>query len=189
MAPEQVRAGKHADHRIDIYSLGVVFYEMIAGRQPFVGEHFSGLMLDIMQKDPPPLQSLRADCPKRLAGVIHRALARDLDKRYSSMPAFIAAVEEVGRTEIKLAMGTPPEGLITQIAMPRLTPDAQFPAPKDRRGASVAAAVGLALLASATWLWLDARRAPPREAAAPAAAPAAPPAAAPAAARPGTTSS
>ena len=60
MAPEQVRAGKHADHRIDIYSLGVVFYEMLAGRPPFVGEHFSGLMLDIMQRDPPPLSSLRA---------------------------------------------------------------------------------------------------------------------------------
>ena len=80
MAPEQVRAGKHADHRIDIYSLGVVFYEMLAGRPPFVGEHFSGLMLDIMQRDPPPLSSFREDVPRRLAGVIHRALARDLDQ-------------------------------------------------------------------------------------------------------------
>jgi len=196
MAPEQVRAGKHADHRIDIYSMGVVFYEMIAGRPPFVGEHFSGLMLDIMQKDPPPLQSLRADCPRRLAAVIHRALERDLDKRYRDMASFIAAVEEAGRIELKLAMGTPPEGLITQIAMPRLTPDAQFPAPKDRRSASVAAAVGLALLASAIWLWLDARNSPRREAAVPApvALPAAvppepssggPPTGMPAAARPG----
>ena len=63
MAPEQVRAGKHADHRIDIYSLGVVFYEMLAGRPPFVGEHFSGLMLDIMQRDPPPLHTLRDGRP------------------------------------------------------------------------------------------------------------------------------
>jgi serine/threonine-protein kinase len=134
MAPEQVRAGKHADHRIDIYSLGVVFYEMLAGRPPFVGEHFSGLMLDIMQRDPPPLASLRTDVPRRLAGVIHRALARELDRRYADMQTFILAVEAVGRDELKLAMGTPAEGLITQIAMPRLTPDGQYPVPKDRRG-------------------------------------------------------
>ena len=145
MAPEQVRAGKHADHRIDIYSLGVVFYEMLAGRPPFVGEHFSGLMLDIMQRDPPPLHTLRTDVPRRLAGVIHRALARDLDRRYPDMPTYIMAVEAVGRDELKLAMGTPPEGLITQLAMPRLTPDGQLPIPKDRRGIQVAIAVGLGL--------------------------------------------
>jgi serine/threonine-protein kinase len=195
MAPEQVRAGKHADHRIDIYSLGVVFYEMLAGRPPFVGEHFSGLMLDIMQRDPPPLASLREDVPRRLSGVIHRALARDLDKRFPDMPSFIMAVEAVGRDELKLAMGTPPEGLITQIAMPRLTPDGQFPAPKDRRGLGVAAAIGLGLIAGGTWLWLDTRGQPARpETPAPAASaavapaepqpspPSAPPAAEPAAA-------
>jgi tRNA A-37 threonylcarbamoyl transferase component Bud32 len=159
MAPEQVRAGKHADHRIDIYSLGVVFYEMLAGRPPFVGEHFSGLMLDIMQRDPPPLQSLRADVPRRLAGVIHKALVRDLDRRFPDMPSFILAVEVVGRDELKLAMGTPPEGLITQIAMPRLTPDGQFPVPKDRRGVGIAVAIGLGLAAGGLWLWLDTRHA------------------------------
>ena len=147
MAPEQVRAGKHADHRIDIYSLGVVFYEMLAGRPPFVGEHFSGLMLDIMQRDPPPLASLRTDVPRRLAGVIHRALARELDRRYADMQTFIMAVEAVGRDELKLAMGTPAEGLITQIAMPRLTPDGQYPVPKDRRGVAAAIAVGLGVAA------------------------------------------
>jgi serine/threonine-protein kinase len=160
MAPEQVRAGKHADHRIDIYSLGVVFYEMLAGRPPFVGEHFSGLMLDIMQRDPPPLPSLRADVPRRLAGVIHKALARDLDRRFPDMASFIEAVEAVGRGELKLAMGTPAEGLITQIAMPRLTPDGQFPVPKDRRGVGIAVAIGLGLAAGGIWLWLDTRHAP-----------------------------
>jgi serine/threonine-protein kinase len=161
MAPEQVRAGKHADHRIDIYSLGVVFYEMLAGRPPFVGEHFSGLMLDIMQRDPPPLHTLRTDVPRRLAGVIHRALARDLDRRYADMPTFIMAVEAVGRDELNLAMATPPEGLITQLAMPRLTPDGQLPTPKDRRGMQVAIAVGLGLAAAGTWLWIDMRREQP----------------------------
>src|SRR3954447_197604 len=149
MAPEQVRAGKTADHRVDIYSLGVVFYEMLAGRPPFVGEHFSGLMLDIMQRDPPSLASFRSDVPRRLAGVIHRALARDLDRRFPDMPTFIVAVEAVGRDELKLAMGTPAEGLITQIAMPRLTPDGQYPAPRARGGAGTAAAM--------PWGWPPAR--------------------------------
>jgi len=181
MAPEQVRAGKQADHRVDIYSLGVVFYEMLAGRPPFVGEHFSGLMLDIMQRDPPALASFRSDVPRRLAGVIHRALARDLDRRFTDMPTFIMAVEAVGRDELKLAMGTPAEGLITQIAMPRLTPDGQYPVPRDRRGIGVAFAIGLGLMAGAVWLWLDMRRDPPRqEVAAPA------PAAQPAVAGSGT---
>jgi len=179
MAPEQVRAGKHADHRIDVYSLGVVFYEMLAGRPPFVGEHFSGLMLDIMQRDPPPLQTLRADVPRRLAAVIHRALARDLEKRYADMNSYIVAVEGVGREELKLAMGTPPEGLITQLAMPRFTPDGQYPVPKDRRGFKVAAAIGLALAAGGTWLWLESRDVtnPPRQIPTPAAAQTAAPAA------------
>jgi tRNA A-37 threonylcarbamoyl transferase component Bud32 len=181
MAPEQVRAGKHADHRIDIYSMGVVFYEMIAGRPPFVGEHFSGLMLDIMQRDPPPLASLRTDVPKGLAGVIHKAIARDLDKRYPDMGSFIMGLEAVGRTELKLAMGTPPEGLITQLAMPRLTPDQQFPAPKDRRAAAIVAAIGVALVFSAVWLWVGSRHEPARqEAALPASAVPVPVSAAPA---------
>jgi eukaryotic-like serine/threonine-protein kinase len=181
MAPEQVRAGKHADHRVDIYSMGVVFYEMLAGRPPFVGEHFSGLMLDIMQRDPPPLASLRTDVPRRLAGVIHRALARELDRRYADMQTFILAVEAVGRDELKLAMGTPAEGLITQIAMPRLTPDGQYPVPKARRGVAAAIAVGLGVAAGGALLWLDTRREPHPEVAAPAQAQpsAQPPAAAP----------
>ena len=131
---------------------------MLAGRPPFVGEHFSGLMLDIMQRDPPPLHTLRTDVPRRLAGVIHRALARDLDRRYPDMPTYIMAVEAVGRDELKLPMGTPAEGLITQLAMPRLTPDGQLPIPKDRRGMQVAIAVGLGLAAAGTWLWIDMRR-------------------------------
>src|SRR3954468_9612016 len=148
---------------------------MLAGRPPFVGEHFSGLMLDIMQRDPPSLASLRSDVPRRLAGVIHRALARDLDRRFADMPTFIMAVEAVGRDELKLAMGTPAEGLITQIAMPRLTPDGQYAVPRDRRGIGVALAVGLGLAAGGTWLWLDTRREPARQetaAPAPAASPA-----------------
>ncbi|HEX3904970.1 MAG TPA: serine/threonine-protein kinase [Polyangia bacterium] len=101
MAPEQVRSGKNVDRRLDVYSLGVVFYETLAGRPPFVGEHFSGLMLDIMQREPPSLTSLRPEVPKQLAGVIHRALEKDVDRRFQDMPAFIEAVEAAAHEELQ----------------------------------------------------------------------------------------
>jgi tRNA A-37 threonylcarbamoyl transferase component Bud32 len=163
MAPEQVRSGKGADHRIDIYSLGVVFYEMLAGRPPFVGEHFSGLMLDIMQRDPPPLVGFRADVPRRLASVIHRALERDLEKRYLDMQGFIVALESVGRDELKLAMETPPEGLVTKLALPRLTPALQSEPLSQLRGRRLLGALGaiaVGVAAGGIYLWLQNRPVP-----------------------------
>jgi serine/threonine protein kinase len=163
MAPEQVRSGKSADHRIDIYSLGVVFYEMLAGRPPFVGEHFSGLMLDIMQRDPPPLGGLRTDVPRRLAAVIHRSLERDLDKRYTDMQSFITALESVGRDELKLAMETPPEGLVTKLALPRLTPSIparQVSSLRSGRVLGAAAAVAVGVAGGGLWLWMQSRNVP-----------------------------
>jgi eukaryotic-like serine/threonine-protein kinase len=160
MAPEQVRSGKGADHRIDIYSLGVVFYEMLAGRPPFVGEHFSGLMLDIMQRDPPPLVGFRSDVPRRLASVIHRALERDLEKRYLDMQGFIVALESVGRDELKLAMETPPEGLVTKLALPRLTPAIQLERQsplRDRRLLTAVSAIAVGAIFGALYLWFQGR--------------------------------
>ena len=156
MAPEQVRSGKGADHRIDIYSLGVVFYEMLAGRPPFVGEHFSGLMLDIMQRDPPPLVGFRTDVPRRLSSVIHRALERDLEKRYLDMQGFIVALESVGRDELKLAMETPPEGLVTKLALPRLTPPIQtMPPTRDRRLLGAVGAIAVGVVGGGLYLWVQ----------------------------------
>jgi len=124
MAPEQVRSGKGIDHRIDVYSLGVVLYEMLAGRAPFVNQHFSGLMLEIMQNEAPPLASFRPDVPRRLAGVIQRAMARDPDRRFADVPAFIGALEAVARDDLKMLVGTPPEGVLTRAGFPRPTPPA-----------------------------------------------------------------
>jgi serine/threonine-protein kinase len=157
MSPEQVRSGKGIDHRVDVYALGVVFYEILVGRPPFVGEHFSGLMLDIMQREPPPLVSLRSDVPKRLASVIHHALEKDVARRFPDVPSFIQAVEAAGREDLNLPMGTPPEGLITQIGLARSTPETQLmpswrlgPRPRARlRLALIAAGVGLAVGAMA----------------------------------------
>jgi eukaryotic-like serine/threonine-protein kinase len=122
MAPEQVRSGKGIDHRIDIYSLGVVLYEMLAGRAPFVNQHFSGLMLEIMQNEAPALSKFRPDVPRRLAGVIQRAMARDPDRRFADVPAFIGALEAVARDDLRMLVGTPAEGVLTRAGFPRPTP-------------------------------------------------------------------
>jgi tRNA A-37 threonylcarbamoyl transferase component Bud32 len=147
MAPEQVRSGKGIDHRIDIYSLGVVLYEMLAGRPPFVNAHFSGLMLDIMQNDAPPLAGFRADVPRRLAGVIQRAMAREADRRFADVPAFIGALEAVARDDLKMLVGTPPEGVLTRAGFPRPTPpSATEPLEVPRRPRRAALWIGGAAL-------------------------------------------
>jgi tRNA A-37 threonylcarbamoyl transferase component Bud32 len=152
MAPEQVRSGKGVDHRIDIYSLGVVLYEMLAGRAPFVNQHFSGLMLEIMQNEAPPLSKFRPDVPRRLAGVIQRAMARDPDRRFADVPAFIGALEAVARDDLKMLVGTPPEGVLTRAGFPRPTPPTaseplEVPRAKRREALWIGGSAALMILA------------------------------------------
>jgi serine/threonine-protein kinase len=175
MAPEQVRAGKGVDHRIDVYSLGVVLYEMLAGRPPYVNQHFSGLMLEIMQHDPPPLARFRPDVPRRLAGVIQRSMVRDPDRRFPDVPAFIQALEMVARDDLKMIVGTPPEGVITRAGFPRPTPTPSpgpgsppfgFPVPRSKYAvralvAGVFMAAGISAFAMAMWHWRTKDRAAP----------------------------
>jgi serine/threonine-protein kinase len=161
MAPEQVRSGKNADHRVDVYSLGVVLYEMLGGRPPFVGEHFSGLMLDIMQRDPPRLSGLRPDLPGRLVEVVHRALRKELDRRFADVASFMKAVEDVAREELEVSLGPAAEGVAAKIAAHRPTPEVRR-APRARRagwkvGLAIATATGLA--GGLSWWWLDGHRA------------------------------
>src|SRR4029078_6075731 len=89
------------------------------GRAPFVRELYSAVMVDIATSDPPPLSRFRPEIPRRLADVVARALERDVDRRYPNMHAFIRALEEVGREELHLLVGTPPQGLVTEISQPR----------------------------------------------------------------------
>jgi eukaryotic-like serine/threonine-protein kinase len=156
MAPEQVRGSNLVDRRADVYSLGVVLYEMLAGRPPFLGTHFSDVMLQIVNDDPPPLARFRPDTPRGLAQVVHRSLDRSTEARFPDMPSFMRALEEVARDELHLPVGTPPEGLITQMAL-RSTPHGRgLTAVRTRRNRSllIVAAVMLAAAGAAVW-WRD----------------------------------
>ena len=83
MSPEQAR-GQTVDGRSDLFSLGVVLYELIAGRRPFVGKTWNHTLLAIMDTEPAPIQRFAKGAPAALQQVLSRALANNRERRYQT---------------------------------------------------------------------------------------------------------
>jgi non-specific serine/threonine protein kinase len=81
MSPEQVE-GREIDRRSDIFSFGVVLYEMIAGRAPFHRDNFAATAFAIVKSDPEPLTNYRAEVPEALQSIVDKSLAKAMDDRY-----------------------------------------------------------------------------------------------------------
>jgi serine/threonine-protein kinase len=86
MSPEQA-AGASIDHRTDVYSLGVMLYEMVSGKLPFHADNFMGILTQHMYKAPVPINNLvgAPECPRGLEAIILKCLSKKQDARYRSM--------------------------------------------------------------------------------------------------------
>jgi serine/threonine-protein kinase len=96
MSPEQLR-GQRVDHRSDLFSLGVVIYEMATGQRPFLGATSIEISSSILHDRPKPVTELRADLPNGLQQILDRCLAKEVTERYVSGRELRQAIERLRR--------------------------------------------------------------------------------------------
>ena len=133
LAPEQA-SGKPVSPATDVYSLGIVLWELLAGDVPFVGENFVAVALRHVNEPPPDLRQRRPDVTPRLEAAIERALAKDPARRFPSMAAFAKEL----RACLAEADGETPPPSQDDAALTLVTPPARAPAraparPRGRR--------------------------------------------------------
>ncbi len=107
MAPEQARAEQSIDHRADIYAAGVMFYEMLCGRPPFVATTYLELVTQHLFDTPPALSSMRPEVPPALEQAVMRALEKDPAARHQSARDFAQAIPPAEAFEGEVWDGLP----------------------------------------------------------------------------------
>ena len=117
MSPEQAR-GERVDHRTDIYSFGVVVYEMAVGRLPFKGQTNVDLMHAVLHDSYKSASEINDKLPPQLSDIIDRAMARKPSDRYQTMQEMLEDLQRLS-IAVRLGAASVPDGIITPFVVPK----------------------------------------------------------------------
>ncbi len=145
MSPEQA-AGDPSDHRVDIYALGVVMYEMLTSRLPFEADSFTGVLAKHMYLDAPPPSSVRGEASGSLDAVVMRCLAKQPAERYATMGNLIRDLEAL-RSKLSIPASAPEQVESEDVPVAFVTPRG------PRVWQLVGGGIGLTLLAAGVTVW------------------------------------
>lgn len=132
MAPEQMQSARDVDGRADIWSIGAILYELIAGQPPYQAESLPQLCNLLLTSDPAPLSSVRPDVPAAVNDVVMRCLSRDITRRWQNVPELTAALLDTGVVGPQRSLGRSAVGLAsTALASTELASSAQVDTPSS----------------------------------------------------------
>jgi len=158
MSPEQVRA-QDVDARTDIWSLGAVLYEMVAGRTPFAGQSSSDVLAHILERDPAPLARFDPQAPPELQRIIGKALRKDRSQRYQTVQDLLLDVQALhADLDAQARLGSGLTGSTpTEQAGSRTKTIISLPRSKRRIVLASAAALIIGAGALGSWWWFKGR--------------------------------